>query len=82
MDKIHDVHERIERVENKLDKIIILLENNLKTSEKMSNHIDFIDGVYDSVKSPLNTICNAVSSFVITSNPQAQALELPDKKNE
>ena len=43
MDKIHDVHERIERVENKLDKIIILLENNLKTSEKMSNHIDFID---------------------------------------
>ena len=82
MDKIHDIHERVERIEEKLDKIINLLEHNQKSADKMSDHIDFIDGVYNTVKSPLNTICNAVSRFTIQSNPQAQMLELPDKKND
>ena len=48
----------------------------------MSDHIDFIDGVYNKVKSPLNTIFNAVSRFSIQHNPQAQMLELPDKKED
>lgn len=29
----------------------------------MSNHIDFIDKVYDNVKSPLGYICSKVSIF-------------------
>ena len=82
MDKIHDVHERVERIEEKLDKIINLLEHNQKSADKMSDHIDFIDGVYSKVKSPLNTIFNAVSRFSIQHNPQAQMLELPDKKED
>jgi len=82
MDKIHDIHERVERIEEKLDKIINLLEHNQKSVDKMSNHIDFIDGVYNKVKSPLNTICNVVSHFCIQQNPQAQMLDLPDKKDD
>ena len=82
MDKIHDIHERVERIECKLDKIIELLEHNQKSANKMSDHIDFIDGVYNKVKSPLNTIFNAVSRFSIQHNPQAQMLELPDKKED
>jgi len=53
MDKIHDIHERVERIEEKLEKIINLLEHNQKSADKMSDHIDFIDGVYNKVKSPL-----------------------------
>ena len=81
MDKIHDVHERVERIEHKLDRILDILENNQKTNNKISNHIDFIDSVYNTVKTPLNTICNTVTRFTIQSNTQAPMLELPDKKD-
>jgi len=53
--------ERNKRIEEKLDKILELLENKVtKNCEKMSEHIDFIDNVYDSVKNPLGFICNKV----------------------
>lgn len=80
MDKLHNVQERIERIENKVDKILYILESNQKSCDKMSKHIDFVDSVYDAMKSPLNTICNVVSTICL--NPQAKMLELPDKKNE
>lgn len=80
MDKLHNVQERIERIESKLDKILHILESNQKSCDKMSKHIDFVDSVYDAMKSPLNTICNVVSTIGL--NPQAKMLELPDKKNE
>lgn len=81
MDKIHDMDERLIRIEEKLDKLIYLIEQQEKTSEKMSQHIDFIDGVYDSVKNPLSTICNTISQFsIIKSNePTQKMLELPNK---
>ena len=31
----------------------------------MSSHIDFIEQVYDNVKSPLNFICNSVNNLSI-----------------
>ena len=61
MDKLHNVQERIERIESKLDKILHILESNQKSCDKMSKHIDFVDSVYDAMKYPLNTICNVVS---------------------
>ena len=30
----------------------------------MSEHIDFIENVYESVKSPLGFICNTVSHYI------------------
>ena len=57
--------ERQKRVEEKLDKILKILEGDLtKNCEKMSEHIDFIDNVYDSVKNPLGYICNKVSGIM------------------
>ena len=56
--------EILERIEERLDKIFEILENRVtKNCEKMSNHIDFIDTVYDNVKSPLAYICNKVKSI-------------------
>ena len=44
----------------------------------MSEHIDFIDNVYDNVKNPLGFICNKVGGFMGSS----QNYSLTDKKDE
>ena len=80
MDNIHDVHERIIRIEDKLDKLLYLVEKNHANTENMSQHIDFVDSVYESVKAPLNTICNKISYFSSKKNNDKEMLELPYKK--
>jgi hypothetical protein len=46
----------------KLNKILELLEKDVQPNcKKMSSHIDFVDSVYDNVKSPLGFICSKVS---------------------
>tara|TARA_B100000900_G_C20371775_1_gene630718 strand:- start:151 stop:393 length:243 start_codon:yes stop_codon:yes gene_type:complete len=59
--KLDNIDSKIKELEVKLDKIIDLLENNVKPNcEKMNSHIDFIDGVYDTVKNPLHYICDKI----------------------
>ena len=53
--KIHNLSKKINNIENiKLNTI----EDNCK---KMSEHIDFIDNVYDNFKYPMNFICNKIN---------------------
>ena len=60
--EIDKLNERIGILENKMDKIIDLMENSIKPNcEKMSYHIDFIEKIYQNVKNPLNSICNLFS---------------------
>lgn len=67
------------RVEEKLDKILKILEGDLtKNCEKMSEHIDFIDNVYDNVKNPLGFICNKVGGIMGSS----EKYTITDKKDE
>ena len=40
----------------------------------MGSHIDFVEGVYDTVKAPMNLLCNKINSYV-GNNEQ---LALPD----
>jgi uncharacterized protein YaaN involved in tellurite resistance len=49
---------RCERIEQKLDKILELLEKDCK---KMTDHIDFIENVYDNVKSPFYYLMDKVN---------------------
>ena len=81
MDKIHDIYDRVECIEYKLDNIKYMLENNIKSTDKMNEHIDFVDSVYNIMKTPLTKICNIVSCFTSQPNPQEPVLEFPDKKN-
>ena len=56
----------IQSMDNKLDKILEKLDVEiLQDCKKMSSHIDFIEQVYDNVKSPLNFICNSVNNLSI-----------------
>lgn len=47
--------------------IILEMRNDIleikKESKKMSNHINFVEEVYDSVKSPLNYVCERVNNI-------------------
>lgn len=48
------------RIENKLDKLLNDLEPQCK---KISEHIDFVENVYDKVKSPMYYIFNQISKI-------------------
>ena len=47
---------KLEKIEEKLDKLIEIVEKNTEDCEKMSSHIDFIENVYSGLKSPLEYV--------------------------
>ena len=51
--------------EKKMDKILELLEKDCK---KMSDHIDFVENVYDNVKMPFYYVMNKVNYLVSSDN--------------
>jgi hypothetical protein len=60
--KLDSLEYKLIDIEVKLNKILELLEDDVKPNcNKMSSHIDFVDNVYDTVKSPLGFICSKVS---------------------
>ena len=60
--KLDSLEYKLIDLEVKVNKILELLENDVAPNcNKMSTHIDFIDKVYDTVKSPLNFMCNKVN---------------------
>jgi len=51
----------LDRIEEKLDRIMTMLTEDVKENcDKMGEHIDFIETVYEDVKNPLGYICNKV----------------------
>jgi esterase/lipase len=58
-----ELKERIAVIEQKLDRILELMENDCK---KMRDHIDFVENVYDNVKTPFNYVMNSVNSIIYT----------------
>lgn len=67
-ENIHDkitLENRCERIEQKIDKILELLEKDCK---KMTDHIDFIENVYDNIKSPFYYLMDKVNSVSLLSN--------------
>ena len=60
--KLDSLEEKINDLDDKLSDILILLERDVKPNcNKMSNHIDFVDNVYDNVKNPLDFMCTKVN---------------------
>ena len=63
--KLNILEKKVNDLDEKLDKILSLLEKNTEDCKKMSSHIDFIDGVYENVKAPMNYICNTMNNRFI-----------------
>lgn len=56
---------KIERIEEKLDTILQKMDNNIiKNCDKMGDHIDFVNNVYDTVKVPLHYLSNKVQKMI------------------
>jgi hypothetical protein len=55
--KILDLENQFKIMDNKMDKILELLEKDCK---KMSDHIDFVENVYDNVKMPFYYVMDKV----------------------
>ena len=67
--------DRIDAIERKLDLILLKLDNDvIDNCDKMGTHIDFVNGVYDTVKVPLNYISNKIHKII---NPFGAHKALP-----
>ena len=74
-DQLTDVTNRLDALERKLDLILLKLDGSvIKNCDKMGNHIDFVNGVYATVKVPLNYISNKMHKII---NPLGSHNELP-----
>jgi hypothetical protein len=72
--RLHELNEKLdnnnkllnEKLDNNnklLNEVLKILNNDVKNNcQKMNEHIDFVENVYDVVKSPLNYICNSINS--------------------
>jgi hypothetical protein len=75
--EIAKLKSQVERIEEKLDAILQKMDNNIiKNCDKMGDHIDFVNNVYDTVKVPLFYISNKVQKMIgggnirVTDHPQ------------
>jgi hypothetical protein len=74
-DQLTDITNRLDALERKLDLILTKLDGSvIKNCDKMGNHIDFVNGVYATVKVPLNYISNKMHKII---NPLGSHKELP-----
>jgi hypothetical protein len=74
-DELKHLMERMDTIERKLDLILLKLDGSIiKNCDKMGTHIDFVNGVYDTVKVPLNYISNKIHKLA---NPFGSHKELP-----
>ena len=63
--KILNLENQFKITETKIDKILELLEKDCK---KMSDHIDFVENVYDNVKMPFYYVMDKVNNLVYSQN--------------
>ena len=60
-----DLMDRIDALERKLDLILLKLDKSvIHNCDKMGTHIDFVNGVYDTVKVPLNYISKKIHNIM------------------
>ena len=63
--ELAELSNRIQKIEEKLDIILQKLDNSIiKNCDKMGDHIDFVNTVYETVKVPLHYISNKIHKIV------------------
>jgi len=63
--KIEQLNKKIEELNIKIDKILNILKKDVSVNtKKMSDHINFVENVYENVKYPLGFICNTVTHYM------------------
>jgi len=68
---VGETNERVDLLDKKIDKITTKLDGDIISEcKKMGSHIDFVESVYDSVKKPLNYVCNKIDYLTDYSQEQ------------
>ena len=63
-ESIKQLNLKLDKINDKLDSIMDILNRDVKEKcDKMGEHIDFIENVYDNMKNPLGYLCNRLNSF-------------------
>lgn len=65
-DRVSDIDDRVSMVEEKIDKILEILAGIDQNCDKMSNHINFVESIYEQIKRPFHFVMNRVNSNLIT----------------
>ena len=77
--EISELKINMNNLNSKVDLIIDKIDKDVtQNCKKMSEHIDFIDNVYDNVKNPLGYICNKLNYFN-TENYTLENIKSSDK---
>ena len=63
--KIGIMDKKLDKIEHKLDELILLTRENEKKCDKMTSHIDFINNIYEKLKAPIEFISD---KFKLISN--------------
>lgn len=64
-EKKSDLSERVSSLEEKVDMILELLGGIDKNCDKMSNHINFVESIYEQIKRPFHFVMNKVNTNLI-----------------
>ena len=78
-----DIEEKLNKIDKKVDLILELLDTDLKKNcEKMGNHIDFVETVYDKVRNPLGFMCNRINEYCGKDEAVLQLEDIPKTAKE
>ena len=61
---LENINNRLTIIEDKIDELKKHQDDIKDTSNKMDKHIDFIEKVYENVKTPLNYISNKINKSI------------------
>ena len=75
MTEINELKQQIDRVENKLDALLAKMDISVKECNKMGEHIDFIENIYETIKYPLSFICDKVNIVIGNKTQENDTLE-------
>lgn len=70
--QLKQINDRLNSIEVKIDTLLNMYENVLRTDTRLNSHIDFVEDVYTTVKSPLEYILKkynfitSITSYNIT----------------
>lgn len=60
--------QRLEKLEQRLEKLEQSSVNIIQSSAKMSNHIDFVESIYERIKAPFHYVLDKVSEARFTND--------------
>ena len=62
LQKLNNLDNKVENIEKKIDNILEILNYDIKkNTDKMKDHIDFIEIIYNNIKSPLAFFCSKIN---------------------